>query len=112
MEAGDAGAAAQLCEQATGAAPEVALGWYNLGIAERQRGQLPAATSAYRRALALDPSYAEAQQNLAVALLLSGDIEGAREGFRQAIGLLSQQGRNQEAQALHQQASTLVNLET
>ena len=47
-----------------------------------------------------------------MALLLSGDIEGAREGFRQAIGLLSQQGRNQEAQALHQQASTLVNLET
>jgi tetratricopeptide (TPR) repeat protein len=112
VEAGDAGAAAQLCEQATMAAPEVALGWYNLGIAERQRGQLPAATSAYRRALALDPSYAEAQQNLAVALLLSGDIEGARQGFRQAIGLLSQQGRTQEAQALQQQASTLVKLET
>ena len=112
VEAGDAGAAAQLCEQVTMAAPEVALGWYNLGIAERQRGQLPAATSAYRRALALDPNYAEAQQNLAVALLLSGDIEGARQGFRQAIGLLSQQGRNQEAQALHQQASTLVKLET
>ena len=112
VEAGACGDAAQLCEQATGAAPEVALGWYNLGIAERQRGHLPAATSAYRRALALDPSYAEAQQNLAVALLLSGDIAGAREGFRQAIGLLSQQGRNQEAQALHQQASTLVKLET
>ena len=112
VEAGDAGAAAQLCEQVTMAAPEVALGWYNLGIAERQRGQLPAATSAYLRALALDPNYAEAQQNLAVALLLSGDIEGARQGFRQAIGLLSQQGRNQEAQALHQQASTLVKLET
>jgi alkylation response protein AidB-like acyl-CoA dehydrogenase len=107
-----AGAAAQLCKQATVAAPEVALGWYNLGIAERQRGHLPAATSAYRRALALDPSYAEAQQNLAVALLLSGDIEGAREGFRQAIGLLSQQGRTQEAEALHQQASTLVKLDT
>ena len=112
VEAGDASSAAQLCEQATGAAPEVALGWYNLGIAERQRGHLPAAIGAYRRALALDSSYAEAQQNLAVALLLSGDIEGAREGFRQAIALLSQQGRNQEAQALHQQASTLVKLET
>ena len=112
VEAGDPGAAAQLCEQATLAAPEVALGWYNLGIAERQRGHLPAATSAYRRALALDPSYAEAQQNLAVALLLSGDIEGARQGFRQAIGLFSQQGRSHEAQALHQQASTLVKMET
>jgi tetratricopeptide (TPR) repeat protein len=112
LEAGDAGGAAQLCEQATLVAPEVALGWYNLGIAERQRGQLPAAISAYRRALALDGSYAEAQQNLAVALLLSGDIEGARQGFRQAIGLLNQQGKNHQAQALHQQASTLVKLET
>ena len=39
-------------------------------------------------------------------------IEEAVEGFRQAIGLLSKQGRGQEAQALHQQASTLVKLET
>jgi tetratricopeptide (TPR) repeat protein len=112
VEAGNSGAAAQLCEQATRVAPEVALGWYNLGIAERQRGQLPAAISAYQRALALDPHYAEAQQNLAVALLLSGDIGGARQGFKHAIGLLSQQGKHQEAQALHQQASTLVKLET
>jgi tetratricopeptide (TPR) repeat protein len=112
VEAGDAAAAALLCEQATLVAPEVALGWYNLGIAERQRGQLPPAINAYQRALALDPNYAEAQQNLAVALLLTGDIDGARQGFRHAIGLLGQQGRNQEAQALHQQASTLVKLET
>ena len=112
VEAGDFGSAAQLCKQATLVAPEVALGWYNLGIAERQRGQLPGAISAYQQALSLDPSYAEAQQNLAAALLMAGDIAGAREGFRHAIDLLSQQGRDQEAQALHQQASTFVKLET
>ena len=71
VEAGHSDAAAQLCQQATGAAPEVALGWYNLGIAERQRGQIGAAITAYRQALAIDPNYAAAQQNLAVALLLT-----------------------------------------
>jgi tetratricopeptide (TPR) repeat protein len=89
----------------------VALGWYNLGIAERQRGQIGPAIAAYRQALAIDPSYADAQQNLAVALLLSGDIDGARQGFRQAIRLLISQGRSQAAEALHRQASTMVKLE-
>ena len=111
VEAGQSELAAQLCQQATSAAPEVALGWYNLGIAERQRGQIGPAIAAYRQALAIDPSYADAQQNLAVALLLSGDIDGARQGFRQAIRLLISQGRSQAAEALHRQASTMVKLE-
>ena len=111
VEAGHSDAAAQLCQQATGAAPEVALGWYNLGIAERQRGQIGAAITAYRQALAIDPNYAAAQQNLAVALLLAGDIEGARQGFRQAIHLLEGQGAAAAAEALRQQASTMVKLE-
>ncbi|NDC14904.1 MAG: tetratricopeptide repeat protein, partial [Synechococcaceae bacterium WB9_2_170] len=111
VEAGQSELAAQLCQQATSAAPEVALGWYNLGIAERQRGQIGPAIAAYRQALAIDASYADAQQNLAVALLLSGDIDGARQGFRQAIRLLISQGRSQAAEALHRQASTMVKLE-
>jgi tetratricopeptide (TPR) repeat protein len=103
--------ACELCSQACAAAPELALGWLHLGISERRRGQLPAAIAAYRSALELDPSLAAAQQNLAVALLLSGDVPRARSGFRQAIALLKQQNRQSEAEALRQQAGSMVKLD-
>ena len=103
--------ACELCRQACAAAPELALGWLHLGISERRRGQLPAAIAAYRSALERDPSLAAAQQNLAVALLLSGDVPGARSGFRQAISLLEQQNRQSEAEALRQQAGSMVKLD-
>ena len=103
--------AADLCRQATALAPEVALGWYNLGLIERRRGQLPAAIAAYRRALGLDGEHAEAHQNLAVALLLSGEIRAARESFRRSISLLRSQGRASEAEDLRQRASALVKLD-
>ena len=103
--------ACELCRQACAAAPELALGWLHLGISERRRGQLPAAIAAYRSALERDPSLAAAQQNLAVALLLSGDVPGARSGFRRAIALLEQQNRQSEAEALRQQAGSMVKLD-
>lgn len=103
--------ACELCREACAAAPELALGWLHLGISERRRGQLPAAITAYRSALERDPSLAAAQQNLAVALLLSGDVPGARSGFRQAIALLEQQNRQSEAEALRQQAGSMVKLD-
>ncbi len=108
---GDLEAAASSCRQATEAAPEVALCWYNAGLIHRQRGDLPAASAAYRQAIALAPQHAEAHQNLAVALLLSGEIEGARQGFRQAIALLEQQNRPEAAAQLRQQAGAMVRLE-
>ncbi|MCP9809927.1 glycosyltransferase [Cyanobium sp. HWJ4-Hawea] len=110
LEAGQPAPAAQLCRQATQAAPEVALGWYNLGIAERQRGDVAGAIAAYGRVLELDPNHASAQQNLGVALLVRGDIEGARSGLRRAIQLLKEQNRHDEAAALQQQAGAMVNL--
>ncbi|SBO44804.1 glycosyltransferase [Cyanobium sp. NIES-981] len=103
--------AATLCRQATVVAPEVGLGWYNLGLIERRRGQLPAAIAAYRRAIGLDENHAEAQQNLAVALLMGGDIAAARDGFRRAISLLRLQGRTAEAEDLRQRATALVKLD-
>ena len=104
-------AAEQLCRQATTVAPEVGLGWYNLGLIQRRQGDLASAIAAYRQAGDLCPDHAETQQNLAVALLLGGDIDGARSGFRQAITLLQQQGRGDEAEQLRQQAGQLVKLE-
>ena len=103
--------AASLAQEACQAAPELALGWIQLGLVERRRGRLAEAIAAYRRALAADPQAAEAQQNLALCLLLAGDIPGARRGFGAAIALLEGQGRGQEARALRQQAGNLVRLD-
>ena len=110
-ERGQLDAAAELAGEACQAAPELALGWIQLGLSERRRGRLAAAIAAYRQALRADPQAAEAQQNLALCLLLSGDIPGARQGFRSAIALLEQQGRHQQASALRQQAGNLVKLD-
>ena len=110
MEQGELDEAIRLTQMATQRAPEVALGWYNLGLMQRRRGEIAAALDAYSRALALDPNNASCHQNRAVALLLGGDIDGARSAFRTAIALLEAQGRPDDAQALRQQAGGIVKL--
>ena len=111
LAGGDARGAGALVEAACNAAPELALVWFHRGVVERQRGRLGEAIGAYRQAAALDPQAPETQQNLAVCLLLGGDIAGARSSFNRAIALLREQGRSQEAEALRQQAGSLVKLE-
>jgi tetratricopeptide (TPR) repeat protein len=111
LEQGEVEEAAALARGACQAAPELALAWFQLGVIERQRGQLAAAIAAYRQSLQLDPNAAASHQNLAVCLLLAGDIPGCRQGFSSAIRLLQQQGRTSEAAALLQQAGSLVKLE-
>jgi tetratricopeptide (TPR) repeat protein len=111
LEQGEVEEAAALARGACQAAPELALAWFQLGVIERQRGQLAAAIAAYRQSLQLDPNAAASHQNLAVCLLLAGDIPGCRQGFSSAIRLLQQQGRTSEAAALRQQAGSLVKLE-
>ena len=88
LQQGQLDDAEQLCRQATTVAPEIGLGWYNLGLIRRRRGDIGGALEAYRQAAGLSPEHAETHQNMAVALLLGGDINGARSGFRQAIQLL------------------------
>lgn len=96
----------------TATAPDLALGWYNLGLIQRQCGALAEAIAAYQRAIALAPGHAESHQNLAAACLLVGDIDAARRGFRQAIALLHAQGRTSEAGTLAARAGKLVRLDT
>ncbi len=103
--------AAALTGAVTTLCPELPLGWYNLGLIERQRGRLVEAITAYRRALRLAPDHADAQRNLAAALLLGGDIPGARAGFRRAIALLEAQGQPAQARELAQRAGAMVRLE-
>jgi tetratricopeptide (TPR) repeat protein len=111
LRRGDLDGAADAATTVTEAGPELALGWYNLGLIERQRGRLQAAIAAYRRAAQLEPGHAETHQNLAVALLLGGDLPEARSGFRTAIRLLEQQGRGGEAAELSRRVGELVRLE-
>ena len=110
-EGGALDEATALARETTQIAPELAIGWFNLGLIERQRGRPAAAVEAYRAALRIDPEQAETHQNLAVGLLLCGDIPGAREGFRRAIDLLRHQGRDREAADLQQSAGGLVTLD-
>ena len=111
LERGELQEAEALCQRATVVAPEIGLGWYNLGLIRRRQGDLAGALEAYREARRVQPDHPETHQNLAVALLLGGDIEGARASFRQAIALLGAQGRSEEARRLRQQAGELVKLE-
>jgi tetratricopeptide (TPR) repeat protein len=103
--------AIQLTQTATQRAPEVALGWYNLGLMLRKKGDIAAALDAYGRSLALDPNNAACHQNHAVARLLGGDIEAARDGFRKAIELLAAQGRADEARQLRDKIQGIVKLD-
>ena len=111
MEQGELDEAIALTQTATQRAPEVALGWYNLGLMLRRRGDIAAALEAYSRAVELDPNNAACHQNRAVALLLGGDIEGSRAAFRTAITLLETQGRPVDAQALRTKAQGIVKLD-
>ena len=111
LQQGQLQEAEALCQRATAAAPEISLGWYNLGLIRRRLGYIAGALEAYREARRLQPEHAETHQNLAVALLLGGDIDGARSSFRQAIALLNQQGRSSEAAQLRQQAGAMMKLE-
>lgn len=111
MEQNNLDEAIQLTQTATQRAPEVALGWYNLGLMLRKKGDVATALDAYGRSLALDPNNAACHQNHAVARLLGGDIEAARGGFRKAIELLTTQGRADEARQLRDKVQGIVKLD-
>ncbi len=103
--------AAQLAEAVTRGAPELALGWYNLGLIRRRLGDIRGSLNAYDIAVSLAPEHAETHQNRAVAQLLAGDISAARASFRQAIALLRQQGQTSAAEQLQRQAGAMVRLD-
>lgn len=111
LQEGNTAVAAELAEAVTLGAPELALGWYNLGLIRRRLGDIRGSLEAYDTALSLAPEHAETHQNRAVAQLLAGDIAAARASFRQAIALLRQQGQTSAAKHLHQQAGAMVRLD-
>lgn len=111
MERSQLEEAISLTKAATEQAPEVAMAWYNLGLMQRQNGDLAGALQAYSRALTLAPEHASCHQNMAVAQLLGGNIDAARGSFRRAIQLLQQQGQPEAAAQLRDRAQALVKLD-
>ena len=102
--------ATEVTAAVTRQAPEVLLGWYNLGLIQRKAGNIGGAIEAYENGLQLDPDSPELHQNLGAARLAGGNFEAARESFLMAIGLLLQQNRKADAEALARSAGELVNL--
>lgn len=67
--------------------PRSAKAWYNLGVAEDDRGNLEAAVDAYRRAVEIKPDMAEAHRNLGLALLAGDRAAAALVHLREAARL-------------------------
>ncbi len=72
-------------EQSLERAPEQADWHSNLGIVRRDRGDLPGALAAFRRAIELDPTHANACNNAGVLLKVAGEFEAAEAAYRTAI---------------------------
>ena len=60
---------------------------FNLGIAQRNSGQLNDAVASYGRALAIKPDYAEAHSNLGNVLKDLGQLEDAVASYQRALRL-------------------------
>lgn len=105
-------------ERSTDGYPEA---WFNLGILEKNAGNLKAAIAAYERALASRKDYVAAYNNLALALLANDQKAEAEKLLNQAIQtdpkyapaylslgkVLSAQGRVDEAIAAIEQGVAL-----
>ena len=111
MEQSQLDEAIALTRTATEQAPEVAMAWYNLGLMQRQAGDIAGALQSYDQALRLSPENAACHQNLAVAQLLGGNIDAARNSFRTAITLLQSQDQHEQASQLRKRAEAIVKLD-
>jgi tetratricopeptide (TPR) repeat protein len=92
MEQGNPVAAAVLFQKVVETDPGFALGWFNLGTALKDLGNLEDAIACYQQAVEIEPTYAPAHQGLAVAWMKGGRIFESQESFRKAIALYQQQG--------------------
>ncbi len=92
MEQGNPVAAAVLFQKVVETDPALPLGWFNLGTALKDMGNLDDAIACYQQAIQLEPTYAQAHQGLGIAWMKGGRIFESQESFRKAIALYQQQG--------------------
>ncbi|MEH1947418.1 MAG: tetratricopeptide repeat protein [Nostoc sp.] len=71
-------------------------GYYNLGVALDQQGDLAGAIAAYKETIRLNPTFAEAYGNLGNALVLSGQKAEGLAYMRRCRDLFEQQGRKHD----------------
>jgi predicted O-linked N-acetylglucosamine transferase (SPINDLY family) len=74
-------------EKAAALLPGDAETHFNLGVAQRNSGQLNGAVASYRWALAINPDYAEAHSNLGNVLKDLGQLDHAVRSYRRALEL-------------------------
>ncbi|NJN37500.1 MAG: tetratricopeptide repeat protein [Acaryochloridaceae cyanobacterium CSU_3_4] len=94
--------ACQLYKHLIACQPDLAMGYYNLGLTLREKGDLGGAISAYQQALEKQPDYADAYQNLGVAFFKQGNLQASQQAFVQAIDLHLQHNNVAEADRLQQ----------
>jgi tetratricopeptide (TPR) repeat protein len=65
--------------------PDYAEAYYNMGIAQKDKGDLEEAIESYKQALKIKPNYVEAYYNMGNILKDKGDLEEAIESYKQAL---------------------------
>tara|TARA_Y100001968_G_C19412266_1_gene746981 strand:- start:455 stop:1660 length:1206 start_codon:yes stop_codon:yes gene_type:complete len=103
--------AMRLTSQVVKQAPEVPIGWYNLGLIQRRLGYVKKAVLSYSRSIDLNPNHVESYQNLAFAMFIEGNIKGARQNFIKALALLKDQSRDEEAIELSNKIQGMIKVE-
>lgn len=79
--------AALAFKQAVGVDPEFSDAWVNLGVVQKEMGDLDAADHSYAQALALKPDDAVAHNNYGNLLLARGELDRAAEVYSHALVL-------------------------
>ena len=69
-------------DKAHGDYPEA---WFNLGMLEKDSGDLDAAIAAYEQAIALRPAYQAADNNLGLALIAAGRLDEAEHRYKAVL---------------------------
>lgn len=64
--------------------PEYAEAYFNMAIAQDNKGEVKAAIDSYKRAIDVRPNYTDAYMNMGVALQDMGDVGAAVYSYKQA----------------------------
>jgi protein O-GlcNAc transferase len=86
-EAGQLGAAEQVCRQIVAAEPRHADAWHLLGVIAYQVGRYELAVEEIGRAIALDGAQSALHSNLGNALQAQGKLDEAIDSYRRAVQL-------------------------
>jgi tetratricopeptide (TPR) repeat protein len=85
LQGGGHAAAAAILEEVVTSQPQLAIGWYKLGNAQRLLNRADAALASYQRAVDLNPLYGAALCNRGVVLMAIGRPRDALASFERAI---------------------------